>query len=88
MELYFQAPQLLVSTATLIRPSRLGNTIYYWKVAIAVYVNATMLGYRLKKDATTSQNTGLFGPELVSPGRFGLILDVGRFSRKGESFRP
>ena len=57
-------------------------------MSIAVYVNATILGYRLKKDATSSQNMGRFGRVLVRPGRFGLILDVGRFSRKGESFRP
>ena len=56
-------------------------------MTIAVYVNATILGYRLKKDATSSQNMGRFGPGLVRPGRFGLILGVGRFSRKGEPFR-
>ena len=69
MELYFQAPQLLGSTATLICPSRLGHCIYCWKVTIAVYVNATLLGYRLKKDATSSQNMGRFGPGLVRSGR-------------------
>ena len=87
-ELYFQAPQLLVSTAILIRPSRLGRCIYRWKVIVTVYVNAPILGYRLKKDATSSQNMGHFGLGLVTPGRFGLILGVGRFSRKGELFRP
>ena len=55
---------------------------------MAVYVNATILGYKMKKDATCSQNMGRFGPRLVRPGRFGLMLGVGRFSRKGESFRP
>ena len=78
---------LLGSTATLIRPSRLGHCIYCRKVTIAVSVNATLLAYRLKKDATSLQNVGRFGPGLVRPGRFGLILGVGRFSRKGESFR-
>ena len=29
---------------------------YFWKVAITVYVNTTMLGYRLKKGATSSEN--------------------------------
>ena len=57
-------------------------------MTIAVYVNATILGYRLKEVATSSQNMGRFGPGLVRPGRFGLIVNVGRFSRKGESFRP
>ena len=59
-------------------------------MTIAVYVNATLhlLGYILKKDVTSSQNMGRFGPGLVWPGHFGLILGVGRFSRKGESFRP
>ena len=76
-----------MATATLIRPSGLGNCIYCWKVTIAVYVNATILG-RLKKGATSSQNMGRFGPGLVRPGRFGLMLGMGRFSRKGESFRP
>ena len=59
-------------------------------MTIAVYVNATLhvLGYILKKDVSCSQNMGRFGPGLVWPGRFGLILGVGRFSRKGESFRP
>ena len=57
-------------------------------MTIAVYATATILGYRLKKDATGSQNMGRFGPGLVMTGRFSLILDVGRFSRKGESFRP
>ena len=56
---------LLGSTATLIRPSRLGHCIYCWKVTIAVYV---------RKDATSSQNMGRLGPGLVSPGHFGLIL--------------
>ena len=46
------------------------------------------LGYRLKKDVTSSKNMGRFGPVLVRPGRFGLILGVGLFSLKGESFRP
>ena len=71
---------LLGSTATLIRPLRIGNCIYCWKVAITVYVNATILGYRLKKDATGSENRGRFDPGLVRPGRFGLIVVVGRFS--------
>ena len=62
--------------------------MYCWKVAIAVYVNATILGYRLKKDVTSSKNMGRFGPLLVRPGRFGLILGVGLFSLKDESFRP
>ena len=66
----------------------LGHCIYCWKVTIAVYVNATILGYRLKRDATSSQNMGRFDPGLASPSRFGLILCVGRFSRKVESFRP
>ena len=69
-------------------PSRLGHCIYCVTVRIAVSVNATILGYRLKKDATSSQNMGRFGPWLVRPGRFGLIFGVGRFSRKKESFRP
>ena len=43
-------------------------------MAIPVYVNATILGYRLKKDATSFKNMGRFGPVLVKPGRFGLIL--------------
>ena len=47
-----------------------------------------VLGCRLKKDAPSSQNMGHFGPGLVRPGRFGFILGAGRFSRKGESFRP
>ena len=74
--------------ATLICPSRLRHCIYCWKVIITVYVNATILGHRLKKDATRSQNMGRFGTGLVRPGRFGLMLGVGRFSRKDESFRP
>ena len=58
-------------------------------MTIAVHVNATILGYRLKEDATSSQNMGRFGLGLVRPGRFGLILGVGRFSRKDKSFnRP
>ena len=61
--------------------------MYYWKVAIAVYVNATILGDILKKDATSSRNMVRFGPVLVRPGRFGLILGVGRFRLKDESFR-
>ena len=56
-------------------------------MATAVYVNITILGYILKKDVTISKNMGRFGPVLVRPGRFGLILDVGRFNLKGESFR-
>ena len=40
------------------------------------------------KDATSLQNMGRFGPGLVRPGRFDIILGVGRLSRKGESFRP
>ena len=51
--------------------------MYCWKVAIAVYVNATILGYRLKKDVICSKNMGRFRPVLVSPGRFGLILGAG-----------
>ena len=43
-------------------------------MALAVYVNATILGYRLKKDATSFKNMGHFGIVLVTPGRFGLIL--------------
>ena len=57
-------------------------------MTIAVYVNATILGHIVKKDATSSQNMGRFGPGLVRPGRFGLMLGVCRFNRKGESFRP
>ena len=77
--LYFQAVQLLNaglldSTATLICPLRLGHCIYCWKEAIAVYVNATILGYRQKKDATSFKNMGPFGPVLVKPGRSGLTL--------------
>ena len=41
----------------------------------AVY--ATILGYRLKKNAFSSKNTDRFGPVLVRPDRFGLILGVG-----------
>ena len=52
-------------------------------MAIAVYVNATILRYRLKKDATSFKNMGRVGPVLVKPG-----LGLGRFSIKGESFRP
>ena len=73
---------LLGFTATMIRPSRLGHFIYCWKVTIAVYVNVTILGYRLKKDGTS--HFGSFWPWVG----FGLILGVGRFSRKDESFRP
>ena len=43
-------------------------------MAIAIFVNATILGYRLKKDATGFKNMGHFGPMLVKPGRFGRIL--------------
>ena len=43
-------------------------------MAIAVYGNAAILRYRLKKDATSFKNTGRFGPALVKPIRFGLIL--------------
>ena len=32
------------------------------------------------KDATISKNIGRFGPMLVRPCRFSLILGVGRFS--------
>ena len=63
-----------MATATFIRPLRLGHCIYCWKMAIAVYVNATIVGYRLKKDATSFKNMGRFGLVLVKPGRFGLIL--------------
>ena len=52
---------------------------------MSVYVNVTVLE---KNDATSSQNMDRFGLGLVRPGHFGLILGVGRFSRKGESFRP
>ena len=45
-------------------------------MTIAVYVNATILGYILKTDTTSSQNMGRSGPGLVSPGRFGIILGV------------
>ena len=45
-------------------------------LAIVVYINATLLEYRLKKDATRSKNMGRFGPGLVRPGRFGLMLGV------------
>ena len=65
---------LVVSTATLIRPLSLSHCIYCKKVAIAVYVNATIFGYSLKKDATSFKNIGRFSPVLVKPGRFGLIL--------------
>ena len=44
--------------------------------------------HTIRKDATSSQNMGRFGPVLVRPGRFGLILGVDQFRRKGESFRP
>ena len=37
---------------------------------------------------TSSQNMGRFGPVLVRPCRFDLILGVSRFSRKRESFTP
>ena len=57
-------------------------------MTIAVYVTATILGYSLKKDANSSKNMDHFGPVLVRPGRVGLIFGVGRFSLKGESFRP
>ena len=92
-ELYFQAPQLLAAVISApLQPwyalQGLVIALCCWKVTIAVYVNNTILGYRLKNDATSSQNMGRFGPGLVRPGRFGLILSVGRFSRKGESFRP
>ena len=30
--------------------------------------------YRLKNDATSFKNMGRFGPVLVKPGRFGLIM--------------
>ena len=56
------------------RPLRPGHCIYCWKVAIAAHVNATILEYRLTKDATSFKNMGRFGPVLVKPGRFGLIL--------------
>ena len=56
-------------------------------MTITVYVYATLLVYRLKKDATIFKNMGRFGPVLVKPGRFGLILVLGGFSRKGVSFR-
>ena len=52
-----------------------------------IYVNATLLGCRLMKDATSSKNFGRFGPVLVRPGRFDLILAVVRFRFKGELFR-
>ena len=39
------------------------------------------------KDATSSKNFGRFGPVLVRPGRFDLILAVVRFRFKGELFR-
>ena len=55
---------------------------------MAVYVNATILGCKLKKDATSSKRMGRFGPVVVSQGRFGLIYGVGRFSLNGELFRP
>ena len=50
---------------------------------LAVYIDTTILGYRLKKDATSSQNMGRFGPGLVRPGRFGLILGVGNIYMTG-----
>ena len=62
--------------------------MYCWKVAIAVYVNATKYEYRLKKDVTNFKNMGHFSPEFVRPGRLGLILGVSGFSLKSESFRP
>ena len=43
-------------------------------MVIAVYVNATILGYRLKKYVTSFKNMGRIGPVLVKPVRFGLIL--------------
>ena len=62
---------------------RLGHCIYCWKVAIAVYVNATILGYRLKKDATSSKNMDRFAPGLVMPARSFQPDFVDRFSIKG-----
>ena len=41
-----------------------------------------------EKNVTSSQNMGRFGPGFVRSGHFGLILGVGRFSHKDESFRP
>ena len=43
-------------------------------MAVAVYVNVTILGYSLKKDATTFKTMGRFGTVLFKPGNFGLIL--------------
>ena len=43
-------------------------------MAIAVYVKATILGYRLQNDATSFKNMGRFGPVFVKPDCFGLIL--------------
>ena len=42
--------------------------------SLHILVNATILGYRLKKDAPSFKNMRRFGPVLVKPGRFGLIL--------------
>ena len=89
-ELYCQAPQLL--TAIFSAPLQLwyalqGFVIAY-TVTIGVYVNATILGYRLKKDATSSQNMSRFDPGLVRSSRFGLIVCVGRLSRKDVFLGP
>ena len=81
---WLQSPRLHYNLYRL----RLGHCIYCWKAAIAVHVNATILGYRIKKAATSSQNMGHFGPVLVRPGQFGLSLGVGWLSLKGVSFRP
>ena len=63
--------------STAIRPSRLGYCICCWKVTIAVYVNATILGkMRLVRRIW-----------LVSAlGRLGCVVGRGSI-RKGESFR-
>ena len=65
---------VLDSTVALICPLRFAHCINCWKVAIAVDVNATILGFRLKKDEFGFKNMGRFGPVLVKPGCFGLIL--------------
>ena len=39
-------------------------------------VNDTILGNRLKKGATSSENICRFGLGLVRPGRFGLLTEL------------
>ena len=77
-----QSPRL---HCNLDKPFKVSRCIYCWKVAIAVYVNAT---YILKKDDTGFMNMGRFGPVLVKPGQIWPNLGLGLFSLKCESFRP